>query len=82
MFTQQEKVNEVDKEEKVNVETIQQLKINDSPITETKENNESKKEIPLIKEQTQEFFSWEDLKRKQVAQKQQEPEHKQAYPNF
>lgn len=77
MFTQQEKINEVDKEEKVNVETIQQLKINDSPITETKENNESKKEIPLIKEQTQEFFSWEDLKRKQVAQKQQEPEHKE-----
>ena len=24
--------------------------------------------IPLIKEQPQEFFSWEDLKRKQVAQ--------------
>ncbi len=81
MFTQTGPQNEVNKEEKVNVENIQQLKINDTTLSEETK-TEDKKEIPLIKEQTQEFFSWEDLKRKQVAQKHQdEPKKEEPLKN-
>ena len=66
MFTTSQQ-NEINKEEKVNVEHIQQLKLNDEHISPAPQANvEDKKDIPLIKEQPQEFFSWEDLKRKHV----------------
>ena len=66
MFTTSQQ-NEINKEEKVNVEHIQQLKLNDKHISPAPQANvEDKKDIPLIKEQPQEFFSWEDLKRKHV----------------
>ena len=65
MFVSTAPQNEVYKEEKINIEHIQQLKLNETP--EPKQEKE-RTNIPLIKEQPQEFFSWEDLKRKQVAQ--------------
>lgn len=70
MFTTSEQ-NEVNKEESVNLEKLQQIKLNDSPITPS-EPEKIKREIPLIKEQPQDFFSWEDLKRKQVLKNQEE----------
>lgn len=70
MFTTSEH-NEVNKEESVNLEKLQQIKLNDSPITPS-EPEKIKREIPLIKEQSQDFFSWEDLKRKQVLKNQEE----------
>lgn len=67
MFTENKEYNEINKEESIDIENIQQLKLND---TATESNNnlvQDKKDIPLIKEQPHEFFSWEDLKRKQAA---------------
>ncbi len=66
MFENNKTENEINKEEDVNIQHIQQLKLNDVP---RPAENVNKLDIPLIKEQTQEFFSWEDLKRKQVAEK-------------
>ena len=66
MFENNKTENEINKEEDVNIQHIQQLKLNDMP---RPAENVNKLDIPLIKEQTQEFFSWEDLKRKQVAEK-------------
>lgn len=66
MFENNKTENEINKEEDVNIQHIQQLKLNDMPRPAESVN---KLDIPLIKEQTQEFFSWEDLKRKQVAEK-------------
>ena len=79
MFSNTQPQNEVAKEETVNVEHIQQLKLNDTTTPQESVTNEEKKEIPLIKEQPQEFFSWEDLKRKQVAATP-EPETKEEQP--
>lgn len=78
MFENNKTENEINKEEDVNIQHIQQLKLNDMP---RPAENVNKLDIPLIKEQTQEFFSWEDLKRKQVAEKvntekENEPENK------
>lgn len=77
MFASPAPQNEVYKEEEIDVEHIQQLKLNETP--EPKQEKE-KVEIPLIKEQPQEFFSWEDLKRKQVTQIKEfeEPENETA----
>lgn len=68
MFSQNNHETDVDTEENVNLERIQQLKLSDdsTPINSTLEDSSNKKDIPLIKEQQQDFFSWEDLKRKQV----------------
>lgn len=67
MFSSQQSQNEVSKEEVIDIERIQQLKLNDDQPTEQANiNNDDKHEIPLIKEHSQEFFSWEDLKRKQI----------------
>lgn len=68
MFSQNNHETDVDTEEDVNLERIQQLKLSDdsTPINSTLEDSSNKKDIPLIKEQQQDFFSWEDLKRKQV----------------
>lgn len=77
MFASPTPQNEVYKEEEIDVEHIQQLKLNETP--EPKQEKE-RVEIPLIKEQPQEFFSWEDLKRKQVTQIKEfeEPENETA----
>lgn len=79
MFTNIQQQNEVAKEETVNIEHIQQLKLNDTTAPKETDDTEEKREIPLIKEPTQEFFSWEDLKRKQVAAVA-EPEIKEEQP--
>lgn len=78
MFSKPSAQPEVYKEEKINLEQIQQLKLNEEP--EQIEDNNKKSEIPLIKEQSQDFFSWEDLKRKQVAKVQEESEVENTEP--
>ena len=60
-------------EEKINVENIQQLKMIETSTSPTPQTEETEKqEIPLIKEPSHDFFSWEDLKRKQLDAKQNE----------
>ena len=78
MFSKPSAQPEVYKEEKIDLEQIQQLKLNEDP-TPIEDNNK-KSEIPLIKEQSQDFFSWEDLKRKQVAKVQEETEIENTEP--
>lgn len=81
MFSSTAPQNEVYKEETVNVNRIQQLKLNDETPAETQQTvNEEKHDIPLIKEQSQDFFSWEDLKRKQVALNKEELEEQKSEP--
>lgn len=78
MFSKPSIQPEVYKEEKINLEQIQQLKLNEEPAQI--EDNNKKSEIPLIKEHSQDFFSWEDLKRKQVAKVQEEAEVENTEP--
>lgn len=81
MFSSTAPQNEVYKEETVNVNRIQQLKLNDETPAETQQTvNEEKHDIPLIKEQSQDFFSWEDLKRKQVALNKEELNEQKSEP--
>lgn len=81
MFSSTAPQNEVYKEETVNVNHIQQLKLNDETPAETQQTvNEEKHDIPLIKEQSQDFFSWEDLKRKQVAINKEELDEQKSEP--
>ncbi len=81
MFSSTAPQNEVYKEETVNVNRIQQLKLNDETPAETQQTvNEEKHDIPLIKEQSQDFFSWEDLKRKQVALNKEELDEQKSEP--
>lgn len=72
MFANPAPQNEVYKEEKVDFDQIQQLKLNDTAPSTPPTQPEEKHDIPLIKEQPQEFFSWEDLKRKHVALNKEE----------
>lgn len=76
MFSNNQQQNEVNQEETINIEKIQQLKLSDSPAPQ-KDNDTPKKDIPLIKERQEDFFSWEDLKRKQVANNTTPEEPKQ-----
>ncbi len=78
MFTTPSPQTEIYQEEQINLEHIQQLKLNEQQ-NEAEEIN-TKSEIPLIKEQSQDFFSWEDLKRKQVAQSKEVIKEEQPEP--